>query len=212
MASTLVYIDGTHRLAEGAWESYARMIADGCPTGHITSAHRTYEEQAELYAAYKAGTGNPANKPGTSVHETGNALDVGEPARSWIRAHGSPYGWDGPYLRREPWHFEYAAANDQKETDMATPDELWSFPVHRDEGDVAAIQELADAKSTAIAINAKADEILAKLTALSAGAGFDVDEVALAAALAPLIKGATKADLAAAVTAIKAVIPTKLVP
>lgn len=44
--------------------------------GRVTSAERSTEEQARLYAAYKAGTGPLAAKPGTSLHERGEALDI----------------------------------------------------------------------------------------------------------------------------------------
>lgn len=42
----------------------------------VISGHRSYEEQAKLYAAYQAGTGNLAARPGTSNHEHGGAADV----------------------------------------------------------------------------------------------------------------------------------------
>ncbi len=42
----------------------------------IASGHRTYQEQADLYAKYLAGKGNLAAKPGESNHESGNAADA----------------------------------------------------------------------------------------------------------------------------------------
>jgi hypothetical protein len=42
---------------------------------NVTSGLRTADKQAELYAAFKAGRGLPANPPGKSNHETGNAID-----------------------------------------------------------------------------------------------------------------------------------------
>jgi hypothetical protein len=44
--------------------------------GQITSTYRTTAEQAALYANYQAGTGPLAAKPGTSLHERGQAIDV----------------------------------------------------------------------------------------------------------------------------------------
>ncbi|HEY1605624.1 MAG TPA: D-alanyl-D-alanine carboxypeptidase family protein [Allosphingosinicella sp.] len=44
--------------------------------GVITSAYRSPEKQAQLYAAYQAGRGPLAARPGTSYHERGQALDV----------------------------------------------------------------------------------------------------------------------------------------
>lgn len=48
--------------------------------GTVTSAQRSTAKQAELYAAYQNGTGSLAAKPGTSLHETGQALDVAKTA------------------------------------------------------------------------------------------------------------------------------------
>ncbi len=42
----------------------------------VKSGFRSRAEQEKLYAAYKAGHGNLAAKPGTSKHESGNAADV----------------------------------------------------------------------------------------------------------------------------------------
>ena len=42
----------------------------------VNSAKRSHKKQAELYAKGLAGTGNPANAPGTSFHEIGLASDV----------------------------------------------------------------------------------------------------------------------------------------
>lgn len=44
--------------------------------GVITSTTRTFEQQRVLYERYLAGRGPLAAKPGTSDHETGNALDI----------------------------------------------------------------------------------------------------------------------------------------
>jgi hypothetical protein len=44
--------------------------------GTITSDHRSYEQQAALYAKYQAGTGSLAAKPGTSMHEWDDAIDI----------------------------------------------------------------------------------------------------------------------------------------
>ncbi len=115
--------------------SYLRMLAAGCSAGGISGkgAGRTYAEQAALYAAYKAGRGNLAARPGTSLHERGNALDVsrGTSAQLWMVKGGDPYnakagekiransyGWvrtvnkQGP--TNEPWHFAYDPRLDTK--------------------------------------------------------------------------------------------------
>lgn len=42
----------------------------------VNSAFRSYEKQKQLYELYKAGKGNPANRPGYSLHEYGLAVDI----------------------------------------------------------------------------------------------------------------------------------------
>lgn len=118
---------------EGKWlrsdaaASYNRMIAAGMPTGGVAAAGRTWAQQAILYAAYRAGRGNLAAKPGTSLHESGIALDVtrGTPAQRWMTVGGDPfkvtatgsiraneYGWSRT-VPSEAWHFSYDPAKDQ---------------------------------------------------------------------------------------------------
>jgi len=111
-------------IAPGFWldqpaaASYARMRAAGCPAG-ITQAGRTFAQQVAMYAAYLAGRlVATAAVPGTSKHEKGNALDVPEPARSWIRANGASFGWIKDLVRNEPWHDEYQLARDQHLADV----------------------------------------------------------------------------------------------
>lgn len=48
--------------------------------GTVTSSYRSRAEQQNLYNRYLAGTGSLAAKPGTSLHETGQALDVAKTA------------------------------------------------------------------------------------------------------------------------------------
>jgi zinc D-Ala-D-Ala carboxypeptidase len=44
--------------------------------------------------------------PGTSAHESGNAVDIGPPgAAAWLSRHGAAYGLCQIY-RNEPWHYE----------------------------------------------------------------------------------------------------------
>jgi hypothetical protein len=101
-----------HWLAAAPAASYKRMRAAGCPAG-ITDAGRTYAEQAELYRRYLAGQlVATAARPGTSKHEKGNALDLPEPARAWVREHGAAYGWIKDRVSREKWHMEYDPSRD----------------------------------------------------------------------------------------------------
>jgi hypothetical protein len=48
--------------------------------GTVTSAQRSTAQQQVLYNRYLAGTGSLAARPGTSLHETGQALDVAKTA------------------------------------------------------------------------------------------------------------------------------------
>lgn len=94
-------------------ELLARLDAVGRELGakiDVISGHRTYEEQAKLYAAYQAGTGNLAAKPGTSNHEHGGAADVYvngvaladvDGAREIAARHGLHFPVGG-----ESWHVE----------------------------------------------------------------------------------------------------------
>lgn len=79
------------------------------PTGS-KSSYRTYVQQVELYAMYKAGTGNLAAVPGYSNHGWGLAVDVAsQEMRSIIDRIGEKYGWakkwsDAP---SEWWHIKW---------------------------------------------------------------------------------------------------------
>src|SRR5215218_2931983 len=80
---------------------------DVYPGGPV-SAYRTYEQQAELYDAFVAGSGAPANPPGTSSHETGTAVDVPTPEMRWVVDQiGWKYGWSKAHGPGEWWHVDY---------------------------------------------------------------------------------------------------------
>ena len=71
----------------------------------ITSGARSRAEQEKLYAAYKNGTGNLAAKPGTSNHESGDALDLGPPsAYAWLKQNAGQFGFKNK-IASEPWHW-----------------------------------------------------------------------------------------------------------
>jgi len=87
----------------------------------VNSGGRTYQEQARLYALYKAGKGNKAAPPGTSLHESGIALDLGGPLyntnmqaamatrqHQWMRQNAAQFGWYWVGKNfGESWHWEY---------------------------------------------------------------------------------------------------------
>lgn len=97
--------------AAESWNAMAdaamqRFGVDLYPDGTV-SAYRTYEQQASLYEQYLAGTGAPANPPGTSSHELGVAVDVATPEmRSVIDQIGGEFGWSGT-IPDEWWHVSW---------------------------------------------------------------------------------------------------------
>ena len=125
---------------EGRWmradaaESYARMRLAGMPAGGIVTAGRTRAQQQALYEAYKAGRGNLAAPPGTSLHERGTAMDVTRKtaAQLWLAVGGDPmkvrpgenlrahrFGWSRT-VRSEAWHFTYDPARDRYRDGLPT--------------------------------------------------------------------------------------------
>ena len=88
-------------------ESLGSYGVDLYPGGPV-SAYRTYAQQAELYDAYLAGYGAPANPPGSSPHEYGTAVDLATSSmRSVIDQIGWKYGWGKVHGPDEWWHVDY---------------------------------------------------------------------------------------------------------
>ena len=98
--------------AADAWnamrtEALSTFGMDVYPGGPV-SAYRTYEQQAELYRAFLAGYGAPANPPGSSSHELGTAVDVASPQMRWVIDQiGWKYGWGKIHAPGEWWHVDY---------------------------------------------------------------------------------------------------------
>ena len=98
--------------AAGAWnamraEALSVYGVDIYPGGPV-SAYRTYGQQAELYSAFLAGYGAPANPPGASSHELGTAVDVDSPEMRWVIDQiGWKYGWTKVHGPGEWWHVDY---------------------------------------------------------------------------------------------------------
>jgi hypothetical protein len=112
------YVDspyGPLPLAPAAADAWTRMRAEALSAygidiypGGPLSAYRTYEQQAQLYEAFLAGYGAPANPPGTSSHETGTAVDVETPDMRWVIDQlGWKYGWTKVHGPSEWWHVDY---------------------------------------------------------------------------------------------------------
>lgn len=83
----------------------------------VTEGGRSYERQQQLYNLYLQGRGNLAARPGTSLHESGRAVDLGGPFTNansrehiWLQqnAHRWGYKWTGKnFSQFEPWHWEW---------------------------------------------------------------------------------------------------------
>lgn len=86
------------------------LIRDSGGKVKIGSGYRSYNEQARLYARYKAGVKGqaPAAPPGKSKHNHGLAADLvytDKAARAWVQANAAKYGLYFP-MSYEPWHIE----------------------------------------------------------------------------------------------------------
>jgi LAS superfamily LD-carboxypeptidase LdcB len=106
---------GELHLAPAAADAWNRMRSESLslygvdiyPGGPL-SAYRTYEQQAELYQAFLAGAGAPANPPSTSSHESGIAVDLETPEMRWVvDKTGWKYGWSKLHAPGEWWHVDY---------------------------------------------------------------------------------------------------------
>jgi hypothetical protein len=96
--------DAWNAMRQEALSVYGVDIYPGGPL----SAYRAYEQQAELYDAFLAGTGAPANPAGTSSHELGLAVDLETPEmRTVIDEIGWKYGWGKVHAPDEWWHVDY---------------------------------------------------------------------------------------------------------
>ena len=72
------------------------------------SGFRSYDQQADLYRKYLAGTGNLAAPPGRSNHNHGLAMDLNygsDEAAAWANANAARFGLAFP-VSGENWHVE----------------------------------------------------------------------------------------------------------
>jgi LysM repeat protein len=96
--------DAWNAMRAGALRTFGTDVYPGGPL----SAYRTYDQQAELYRAFLAGYGAPANPPGTSSHELGTAVDLQSPEMRWVVDQiGWKYGWGKVHAPGEWWHVDY---------------------------------------------------------------------------------------------------------
>jgi hypothetical protein len=101
--------------AAPSWRAaVAEAKAAGIAVG-ISSAFRDNADQERLYAGFKAGTPgfNPADPPGWSKHQAGNAVDGAfktTAERERFATIAARHGWTRP-ISREPWHFVHATSS-----------------------------------------------------------------------------------------------------
>ena len=123
-----VYVDG-QPVAVGTAAAFKKLAAAfQAATGyslHVTSGYRTYAQQLSLWRRWKGLEKPPfyapsVAYPGTSLHESGGALDVhdsgsspgvttaGNTRSNWLKANATKYGFKPiGYSFNEPWHIEY---------------------------------------------------------------------------------------------------------
>ncbi len=81
---------------------------------YLNSGFRSYPEQKHLHDGFIRNLPGffPANRPGTSKHQSGIALDIpvaggaGNPEYDWLAEHATEYGFIRT-VRSEGWHWEY---------------------------------------------------------------------------------------------------------
>jgi hypothetical protein len=98
------WLDGEAAMAFKRAQEQAR--ADGVEI-QVNSAGRTYQEQARLYARLNGVS--PVARPGTSNHETGNALDIQnwQQAKPYLVANGFAHGDGRGPIANDLVHFKY---------------------------------------------------------------------------------------------------------
>lgn len=153
-------------------------------TLHVRSGLRTWQEQYNLWVKYKNGgtyalhpdspqanhvEGNPSGGRSLDLYDSGKDAGVtvaGTRRANWLKANAAKYGfWARGYNFNEPWHVEYQGnpwagpsfSGTPEGTTVATAKDIWYFPVHRKDGDVRVIQEIADIKTIVM----KLDTVLA---------------------------------------------------
>lgn len=118
-------ISGGGQLRSDAAASWNRLYAKAQSAGQllvVDTAFRSMEEQSDLYAKFRAGTGATAATPGYSNHQGGVAIDVAvqsstsSPSYRWLAANAPSHGWTNVGASFSPpefWHWEYNPSTDQ---------------------------------------------------------------------------------------------------
>ncbi len=111
----VVTLDDGHPVEIRTARAYRRMAAAARGSGvtlHIVSGFRTMAHQRQLYAAYRAGRGNLAARPGFSNHQSGLALDLNTQAPRvyrWLLQNANGFGFCRT-VPSERWHWEWRPA------------------------------------------------------------------------------------------------------
>jgi LysM repeat protein len=88
--------------------NFDAMVAAAARDGvqlRITSGYRSHAEQVHLWNLYQSGKGNIAARPGTSNHESGDAIDFTNTpgAWAWLKRNSTRFGFKN--FAPEPWHY-----------------------------------------------------------------------------------------------------------
>lgn len=130
------YYGEGHKIRSAVYDAFINMWNAANSEGIyliVNSSYRTYNEQQEVYDAYKDSRGTTyadsiAARPGYSEHQTGLALDIfskdntttsnfkDSPAHQWLSANAYKYGFIQRYTKdteditgftEEAWHYRY---------------------------------------------------------------------------------------------------------
>ncbi|NBP00193.1 MAG: hypothetical protein EBU90_08715 [Proteobacteria bacterium] len=112
----LTTVQGGYQLRSDAAQAFQNAAASARKSGvniSLSSAYRSYEKQAALYAN-RASNPYPVAAPGTSNHGYGIAIDVpeGTPGHNWMIANGRQFGWKN--LPGDAVHFDFVGGSRMK--------------------------------------------------------------------------------------------------
>lgn len=144
-------IGGGHSLDSSAAAAFMKMRDEAKKQGvnlTLKSSYRTYQEQQYLYNLYLQGRGNLAARPGTSLHEKGLSIDVGN-GIPWIQKYGSKFGWINTgmtFSQKEPWHFDFKGSVPPSSTQEQKPS--------------AAIQRPTDSRSQMLSMERQGEDYI----------------------------------------------------
>ena len=112
-----VLSNGRGWLRADAAASLARVDAEIGHPLQITESGRTWAQQKAHWGHYQKYGSPIAKPPGTSLHESGLAIDTDERRTEVLNRHGwfhTVYRWvNGKYTLVEPWHYEYSPGRDR---------------------------------------------------------------------------------------------------